>query len=124
MPRIWLVLPWLLLGLPGCAVLVVPAAVTTQELARDRKGDFERGRSALVGRSLHEDCDFPRKPGELDLCGKHVATRVAQGGKEYIFEVVPPNCSYSLLVDAGQQIVGWSYVSEPSECWKFFLAPP
>ena len=124
MSRVQPLLPLLVLCLSGCAVLVVPTIVTTQEFARDRKGDFERARTAHVGKNLHDACDFPRRPGDLDLCGKHIATRITQGGNEYVFEIVPRNCSYSLLVDTDQQIVGWSYVSEPSECWKFFLAPP
>jgi hypothetical protein len=43
--------------------------------------------------------------------------------KEYVFEVVPPGCSYSFVVDPHEQIVEWRYVSEPSECWKFYLPP-
>jgi hypothetical protein len=123
--HIRLLLTGILLCVQGCgAVFVVPVLATTQELVRDRKGQFESARSALIGKNLHEACDFPRLPGKLDLCGKHVATRSLQSSTEYTFEIVPENCSYSLLVNSNQQIVGWSYVSEPSECWKIFLAPP
>ena len=123
--RTCLLLAGLLSGLQGCgAVLVVPFVATTQELIRDRKGEFERARNAVIGRNLYEACDSPRLPGQLDFCGKHVATRNLQSGKEYVFETVPRNCSYSLHVDSDQQIIGWSYVSEPAECWKFYLPPP
>jgi len=124
MPRARLWLTGLLLCLHGCgAVLIVPAIATTQELMRDRKGQFERGHSAHVGSYLHVACDFSFSPGKYEACGHLVAVRDLQGLKEYVFEVVPPGCSYSFVVDSHEQIVEWRYVSEPAECWKFYLPP-
>jgi len=78
MPRAPLWLTGLLLCLHGCgAVLIVPAIATTQELMRDRKGQFERENSARVGSYLHVACDFSMSPGRYEACGHLVAVRAS-----------------------------------------------
>jgi len=78
----------------------------------------------MIGADLTVRCDSPRRPGELIYCGKLVHTTNTSAGRELAFEIVPPGCSYAITVDSTNTITAWRYVSEPSECWKFFLAPP
>jgi hypothetical protein len=110
--------------LPACAILAVPAVVTGQELIRDRKGEFENRLSTMIGADLTDRCDSPRRPGELIYCGKLVRTTNNSSGRELTFEIAPPGCSYALTIESTDKIASWRYVSEPAQCWKFFLAPP
>jgi len=123
-PALALLVLFFAVALNACAILVVPALATGQELSRDRKSEFETRRNAMVGAEVRAWCDAPKREGELIHCGKLVRTTNTETTREYTFEIVPPGCSYAITVGTDERITAWRYASEPSECWKFFLAPP
>jgi len=109
--------------LSGCAVLVVPAAAITMEASRDRKGEFERGRNALVGKNILVECQAePFEHRMFRGCGSYQRQNRLDNGAEFVFQVAPPPCAYAVVVGTDNEtVVGWRYVSAPEACWQFYL---
>lgn len=113
----------LAISLNGCALLVVPTAAITIELARDRKGEFEKSRNALIGKNVLAECQAePFEHRMFRGCGSYQKQNFLPDGIEFVFQIAPAPCAYAIVVGANHEtIVGWRYISAPDACWQLYI---